>query len=189
MSRRGKKGHLSPEDRELWSKVARTATPLGPDRLKTLETLENKTGTAKPKQPVPVPHTETAIPAPKKSARPAAPLPLHQLEHRYRRKIIRGARSIDARIDLHGLYQHEAHDRLRNFLYGAQAQGHKIVLVITGKGGRSDPAGMAERGILRRIVPQWLAMPDMRSVVLGYEEAHATHGGSGALYVRIRRRR
>jgi DNA-nicking Smr family endonuclease len=67
--------------------------------------------------------------------------------------------------------------------------GHKVVLVITGKGGGPGYAYMDERGILRRMVPQWLAMPDVRHLVVGYEEAHTTHGGSGALYVRIRRRR
>ena len=63
------------------------------------------------------------------------------------------------------------------------------MLVITGKGSGDARAYMDERGVLRRMVPQWLSMPDLRSVVLGYEEAHANHGGGGALYVRIRKRR
>ena len=122
------------------------------------------------------------------SAKPAMP-PLHQLEHSYRKKVVRGVKAIDARIDLHGLTQHQAHDRLRGFLYQAQARQHKLVLVITGKGGGSARAYMDERGVLRRMVPQWLSMPDLRTVVIGYEEAHASHGGAGALYVRIRRKR
>ena len=102
---------------------------------------------------------------------------------------MRGVKAIDARIDLHGLTQHQAHDRLRGFLHQAQARSHKVVLVITGKGSGDARAYMDERGVLRRMVPQWLSMPDMRAVVLGYEEAHANHGGAGALYVRIRKRR
>ena len=59
------------------------------------------------------------------------------------------------------------------------------MLVITGKG----VAGDAERGVLRRQVPQWLALPEFRTLVVGFEEAHIGHGGEGALYVRIRRAR
>ena len=189
MARRGKKGTLSPEDRELWGKVAKTLTPLHPDRAMELKADLEKIVAAEPAEPAKRPKTATAIKSPANAKAPPAPLPLHQLEHRYRRKLVRGVRAIDARIDLHGLTQHQAHDRLRGFLHQAQARSHKIVLVITGKGSGDAHAYMDERGVLRRMVPQWLSMPDMRSVVLGYEEAHANHGGAGALYVRIRKRR
>ncbi|MCK7615264.1 Smr/MutS family protein [Roseibium sediminicola] len=189
MKRRGKKGSLSPEDRELWGKVAKTLTPLDPDRAKHLQDELAKTLADAPARPVDTPKTATAIKAPAAVKPPNAPLPLHQLEHRYRRKVVRGVKAIDARIDLHGLTQHQAHDRLRGFLYQAQARRYQIVLVITGKGGGPERAYMDERGVLRRMVPQWLAMPDLRAVVIGYEEAHASHGGAGALYVRIRRKR
>lgn len=189
MSRRGKKGALSPEDRQLWGKVARTLTPLDPDRARSLEDELARAVESLPAKAAPSPKTATAIKAPR--AAPEAPSlpPLHQLEHGYRKKVVRGVKAIDARIDLHGLTQHQAHDRLRGFLHRAQAHNHKLVLVITGKGGGGTRAYMDERGVLRRMVPQWLAMPDLRSVVIGYEEAHASHGGAGALYVRIRRRR
>jgi len=189
MTKRGKKGSLSPEDRELWGKVAKTLTPLDPDRVRVLEDELERSKKDKPRTAVKSPQTATAIKAPAPEKKTPDLLPLHQLETRYRRKIVRGVRAIDARIDLHGLTQYQAHDRLRGFLYQAQARSHKVVLVITGKGGGPGHAYMDERGILRRMVPQWLAMPDMRSVVLGYEEAHASHGGAGALYVRIRKRR
>lgn len=183
-----KKGALSPEDRALWAQVTKTLTPLSPDRV-VHEAPENaEDGQPEKKTGKPKAETATAIRAPKQPDKPPSPPPLHRLDNRYRRKLARGVKSIDARIDLHGLTQHQAHERLRGFLYGAQARGSKLVLVITGKGG-SGQGFMDERGVLRRVVPQWLAMPDMRSLVLGYEEAHATHGGSGALYVRIRRRR
>jgi DNA-nicking Smr family endonuclease len=189
MARRGKKGTLSPEDRDLWGKVAKTLTPLHPERAQELRAELERLHTVEPGKAVETPKTATAIKAPANVPQPAAPLPLHQLEHRYRRKLVRGVKPIDARIDLHGLTQHQAHDRLRGFLVHAQARGCKVVLVITGKGGGETRAYMDERGVLRRMVPQWLAMPDLRSVVLGYEEAHASHGGTGALYVRIRRKR
>jgi DNA-nicking Smr family endonuclease len=72
------------------------------------------------------------------------------------------------------------------FVRRAQANGAKFALVITGKGARS---GDAERGVLRRQVPLWLQLPDLRDAVVGFEEAHVAHGGEGALYVRLRRAR
>jgi DNA-nicking Smr family endonuclease len=75
---------------------------------------------------------------------------------------------------------------LRRFLRSAQADGARIVLVITGKGAR-DPYD--ERGVLRRQVPLWLESADLRSLIVGFETASAGHGGEGALYVRIRRAR
>ena len=103
----------------------------------------------------------------------------------------RGRAAIDAALDLHGLTQAEAHQALRGFLRHSQARGARLVIVVTGKGGgRSDEPGTGqERGVLRRLTPHWLREPDLRSVVLGFEEAGRAHGGSGALYVRLRRRR
>ena len=186
--KRRKKGELSPEDRVLWSKVTQTLTPLHPEKPSSVSADEIVDQSKQITKAQSVDSTETAIRTPVAPRKPPSPSPLHQLEHRYRRKLIRGVKPIDARVDLHGLTQDRAHDRLRGFLYSAQAQGFKVVLVITGKGGQGG-GFMDERGVLRRVVPQWLAMPDMRSVVVGYEEAHQTHGGTGALYVRIRRRR
>nr|WP_155146255.1 Smr/MutS family protein [Roseibium sp. RKSG952] len=178
---------MSPEDRALWAKVAKTLTPLHPQKA-IPEPVESAVEAPIEKQPDATTNTSTAIRPPEPGGKPPAPPPLRRMENRHRRKLVRGVNQIDARIDLHGLTQYQAHDRLRGFLYEAQARGHKVVLVITGKGAPGT-GFMEERGVLRRVVPQWLAMPDMRSLVIGYEEAHVTHGGTGALYVRIRRRR
>ena len=108
------------------------------------------------------------------------------LDRRLKQRLARGAETIDARIDLHGRTQSEAHGALLRFLRRAQADGAKVVLVITGKGaGTSDFAH--ERGVLKRQVPHWLMLPEFRALVLGAEDAHAGHGGEGALYVRVRR--
>ena len=188
--KRRKKGQLSPEDREIWAKVTKTLTPLHPERLHAPVVDDAGLSPPEAEKPDRPKKTATAIRTPSAQPKPASPPPLHTLEHRYRKKLIRGVKPIDGRIDLHGLTQHQAHDRLRHFLHSAQARGHKVVLVITGKGRDRGGGGfMDERGVLRRVVPQWLGMSDMRSVVIGYEEAHASHGGSGALYVRIRRKR
>jgi DNA-nicking Smr family endonuclease len=84
--------------------------------------------------------------------------------------------------------QREAHDALIGFLRNAQARGATLVLVITGKG--APGAGRTnERGVLKRQVPQWLRLPGLRELIVGFEPAHVAHGGEGALYVRLRRRR
>lgn len=88
-------------------------------------------------------------------------------------------------LDLHGLTQGDAHGRLSAFLRRAQAGGFGLVLVITGQG-RSGGLG-DERGVLRRAVPHWLSLPELRPIVLGFEEAGPRQGGAGALVVRLRR--
>ena len=113
--------------------------------------------------------------------------PLVRVEAGVRRRLSRGQGSPEARIDLHGMRQAEAHAALRNFIHRAHADGVRLVLVVTGKGHRDPgPLHHEERGVLRRSLPHWLAAPDMRSAVLGFEEAARRHGGEGAFYVQLR---
>ena len=139
------------------------------------------------------PEIARASPAPAKPVAPAPPT-TPGLERRERRGLERGSLEIEARIDLHGLYQAEAHAALVGFLLRCRAAGHARVLVVTGKGGEGtafggrEHGGFSERGVLRRSVPHWLRGPELRGLVLGFEEAARHHGGSGALYVRLRRR-
>ena len=83
--------------------------------------------------------------------------------------------------------QARAHRSLIAFLHRAHGDGAALVLVITGKG---QPSASGEaRGVLRRQLPLWLALPELRSLVLGFDAAHAAHGGDGAFYIRLRRMR
>jgi DNA-nicking Smr family endonuclease len=146
-----------------------------------------------------------AVPKPPKGARPVrkatadhppAPAVPHReppasaiaLARRERQQLARGKTEIGGRIDLHGMTQAQAHDALLHFLRRYQAEGAKFVLVITGKGSAGAVA-RGERGILRRQVPLWLALPEFRACVLGFDIAHLGHGGEGALYVRLRKTR
>lgn len=121
-----------------------------------------------------------AEPPPKRRAG-AAPEPL---DRKTVTRLARGTLGLDGRLDLHGLTQEEAHRILQLFLSEAQANGGRMVLVITGKGGGPD-----DRGVLRRSVPHWLSSPRFRGLVSGFDQAHRSHGGSGALYVRVKRAR
>jgi DNA-nicking Smr family endonuclease len=116
-------------------------------------------------------------------AKKLAPPPLAPLETRLRQRLARGRVAVDDTLDLHGYRQDQAHRVLREFLIRAQGRGAKLVLVVTGKGRTA-----AEPGVLRRAAPLWLEAADLRPVVVGFGEATATHGGAGALYVRLRRK-
>jgi DNA-nicking Smr family endonuclease len=182
MSRRRRS--LTGEERKLWAHVARGVVPMK-GRVLPLEPEAPENAAREPK---PEPALRPA-PLPLASPKPNL-LPLVPLERKTLTGLRRGTRDVDARIDLHGLRQSEAHEALLRFLYRAQGKGHALVLVITGKGGTGRIGDLyEERGVLRRLVPHWLGLPDLRSLVIGFEEASAHHGGSGALYVRLRRRR
>jgi DNA-nicking Smr family endonuclease len=169
---------LSDEEIALWTEVARSVARR---RGATLPASSNPVRTAPP--------PTTAELSADRSAKPSTPPPLAPIERRLKRDLSRGRAAIDGALDLHGLTQAEAHQALRNFLRHSQAQGARLVIVVTGKGGATDEwSGWPnERGVLKRLTPQWLREPDLRSVVLGFEEAGRAHGGSGALYVRLRR--
>jgi len=124
-----------------------------------------------------------ALPAPEQQPAPRAPSAPGVIDQKTRGRIARGRVSLDARVDLHGLTQAEAHGLLLSFLHRAHAEGLRHVLVITGKG--TSPAS---EGVLRRAVPGWLATAPFRALVSGHSAASRRHGGDGALYIRLRRR-
>lgn len=99
----------------------------------------------------------------------------------------RGRLQIEGRLDLHGLYQDEAHEALTGFIHSSANNGKRCVVVITGKG-RADQGGEGQ-GILRRQVPRWLNEPELRPHILSISQAQNEHGGNGAIYVLLRRRR
>jgi DNA-nicking Smr family endonuclease len=105
-------------------------------------------------------------------------------------KLRRGRLEPEARIDLHGLTSERAHRALGDFIRSAQARELRLVLVITGKGSPDDSPHQPRRhGILRHSVPHWLAAPPLAACILQVTAAHPRHGGAGALYVYLRRRR
>ena len=178
---------LSAEEHTLWTTITRTIKPLKP------RPLVDDAYAPSLSEPPGERHAAPAAAAAAVRARPATP-PLAPapapLERRLRQRIAKGHEPILRRLDLHGFTQREAHDRLAHFLRAAQADGLKVVLVVTGKGARAaDRDPFVERGVLRRVVPQWLHAPEFRSMVVGFDAAHVAHGGEGALYVRLRRRR
>jgi DNA-nicking Smr family endonuclease len=199
----GKKpgARLSQEERELWEHTAQSISPIKGKKGRVHKALEDA-------DPLPAPRREpakhaaekkTAVPAaPPVAARVAKPMPGPaplNLERKKTRKLSSGKIEIEARIDLHGMRQSEAHAALVRFLNRAYGSGKRWVLVITGKGApqrtahdeRLEYEGV-ERGVLRRNVPRWLAEPDLAPIVIGFTTAAINHGGEGALYVHVRKK-
>ena len=175
---------LSDDDRILWGKVARTTRAL-PGRMEEIEAFEAvflaaaeaDIVSAEPKKKPKAVETPQAIKLPKK------PSGQHQpLERPVKRKLAKGRLQLEARIDLHGLFQGEAHALLHSFILKAHERGLRHVLVITGKG-----SSMGSEGALKRAVPMWFSKPEFRHLISSYETSAQTHGGEGALYVRLSR--
>lgn len=178
----GRRGRgLADEERVLWAAVTQSIAPL--KRARSRSVPDDAAAPAAP----PPRKTVTAVPRAAAVAKPVLPPPppLTPLDRRLKKRVAKGRDAIDGRLDLHGLTQAEAHAVLTRFLNAAAAREARLVLVITGKG-RSDRDG---GGVLRRQVPLWLALPELRALVIGFEPAHVAHGGDGALYVRLRRTR
>jgi DNA-nicking Smr family endonuclease len=192
---------ITPDEAELWSR-----TTLSVEKVKVKPRVAAHA--AEPAPPSPKSRTPEPALAKRRPAAPkiaparaqvasSPPAPVAELDRRAFRKVATGKIAIDATLDLHGLQQGDAHARLRAFLRNSQAQGLRMVLVITGKGGSAAETGddlegrpgRPERGILRRKVPQWLGEPELGAIVVGYVAAGLRHGGSGALYVRLRKAR
>ena len=185
MTKRARTRLLSSEEKRLWSHVARHVKPMKGKLLPPELQPEDKPATA----PAPQIAAPAAAPSRLPPQKPALP-PLAPVERKTLQALRRGRKDVDSVIDLHGMRQEEAHFALLRFLHQAQGSGSALVLVITGKGGAAVSNGLfEERGVLRRMVPHWLRLPDLRHLVIGFEEASPQHGGSGALYVRLRRRR
>lgn len=177
-----------PEDDEdaLWAKVTASAAPLKGRRPPSkLEKPRRLPPSPKPRQASPV-----AAKTPPASPPAAVKAPL---DRKTARELEKGRIEVEARLDLHGMRQRDAHAQLKRFLKTAQAKGLKHVLVITGKGASLEASksfyAEDERGVLRNAVPHWLAEPDFAGLVVSVSPAPRRLDGEGALYVRLRRRR
>lgn len=179
---------LREEDKRLWTLVADTTTPISAKAKNlTSQLSEFLSQTPVPQQPsdsfrnhkFKKPSVKPQIQELKKA--PQRVQGFNPIEDKIAKKLAKGKQQIDARIDLHGLTQDRARSVLLDFLSLAQAADHRIVLVITGKGN-------AGTGILKQRVPDWLSLSPYSALVNGYRISHVSHGGEGALYVRIRRK-
>lgn len=179
---------LTEDDRILWSLVTKSTKPMHARKLE--KSAGDPVASDRPKTPAKPEDPKASSGATNKpSSMPSySPLiskpraPTH-LDQPTLNNLARGKLPIEARVDLHGMTQDEAHALLYAFLNRAHARGARYVLVITGKGSSSGGDG-----ILKRAVPGWLSTPLFRQFVTSHDPAARGHGGGGALYVRLRKR-
>ncbi|MCX7558237.1 Smr/MutS family protein [Sulfitobacter sp. F26204] len=192
-----KHGQLSDDDLAIWRQVTERTEKLDLNSLFTPETSSPATPLPvfrKPKtvllgKPVAQPHKTT------QDLMPSLPDQMRnvpvQMDQKAFGKLKRGKLQPEGRIDLHGMTLDRAHPALTRFILSSNKSGKRLVLVITGKGKQRDKGGPipVRHGVLRHQVPQWLAMPPLKSLVLQVSQAHISHGGGGAYYVYLRRQR
>lgn len=161
---------VKSDERALWRETMR-----GVKRLRDEPAEEEPIDKAPPKRKTVAtrPHTVKPTPAAAPSTKSIA-----ALDRRSTQALKRGTVAIEARLDLHGMTQSEAHDALSRFIARAQKHGSRTVLVITGKS-----------GVLHGAVPRWLNEETHRGAILAIARAHTQHGGEGALYLRLRRKK
>lgn len=214
-ARRRSRRALSADEDRLWRLVTKNAVPLDAEaRGLFVEALSEDDIPLPEISPPPAPKPAPPVVAPAKNPAPKPddafwpPLPdfrigekvtaaavqvrraLPGLEHgkspgvdkRTAQRFKRGRMDIDGTIDLHGMTQEAAHIALNRFVETGAATGKRCLLVVTGKGTRGE-------GVLRRAVPRWLNDERLRGLILSYSHAQPQHGGSGALYVLLKRRR
>ena len=188
---------LTAEEQALWRTVTADTDPQhGPEQNpgKTMEKFFQAPHKIIPVKKQTAQFNKPAMVQPSLSpVRPAVP-PLAPLDNRTSKRLVRGQLTPQARLDLHGMTRHTAEPALLHFITRARSHGHRLVLVITGKGApghmlhsrdfHADPAG---RSVLRNLVPALLGEPQFRTHVTGFQPAHPKHGGGGALYLWLRR--
>jgi DNA-nicking Smr family endonuclease len=191
------------EERQLWERAMAAAKPLpdsgprpGETPAEPAEAMEAPPRTPRAPQAPPRRAPEAAEFDPDLGAadRVAAPAQsLSGLDKRNAQRLRRGQLAIEAELDLHRHTVAEAHRALTGFIADAQDGGKRCVLVITGKGEGGDaryrPWNETPSGVLRRELPRWLSEPESRARVVAWHPARPQHGGAGALYVLLRRRR
>jgi DNA-nicking Smr family endonuclease len=179
--RRRRHRELSRDELALWQRANVGTQPLGRGRLPEIAPPLEIEDDARPAAPA----SARAREAPPTPVRRHPPLVSERpvgIDRRTFERLKRGQMTIEGSLDLHGRTQSEAHPALERFLAHAQQNGRRCVLIVTGK-------GAADGGILRHMVPRWLNEAAIRQHVLTYVQARPQHGGAGAFYVLVRRRR
>ncbi len=179
------KRRIRDDEAALWQHVARDVTPLS----RHAEASETEPPEAEPPaKPARKPRAKAGAPAPHAPRLPSLPAldPAAPagLDRRTARRLKRGQLRAEARIDLHGKTQDEAHEALKRFIRECRMAGRRCVLVITGKGSVRSGRG----GVLRQMAPRWLNEPALRRHIIAISTAPESEGGHGALYVLLKRR-
>ena len=163
----------------MWARVVASVRPLD--------------GVAAPCVPAEAGTQKAAPPGPglRRGAAPAPPptkrVPGTTLDGSWDRRLSRGLVAPDASLDLHGHNLATAYDRLDRWLDDSIRAGARLLLLVTGK--PPGPAGGVRRGAIRAAVGDWLHASRHAGRIAAVRNAHPRHGGTGALYIVLRRAR
>ena len=170
------------QNNKLWSDAVKDVIPLKKNNNTEDKTSEkanqkiNKPYAHNPQKPDTRPQTSNST----------------EIDKRTAQRLKRGQIPLEGKLDLHGMTQNEAYDTLQSFIPNAYNQGKRCILVITGKGSRKEnhgPLFHQRTGILKEKTPEWLTTPPLNQYILKIQTARPQHGGDGALYVLLRRKR
>ncbi|MDJ0979306.1 MAG: Smr/MutS family protein [Erythrobacter sp.] len=188
---------LSAEERAAWARLAESVTPLAgrtrpvatPKPHDTQPAKPKPVGTARPQRVKPAPPARVAAPS-----RPTSPKRLNEaqagLDSHWERRFKGGRVEPDLTLDLHGHTLGAAYTRISAGLDQARAMGARVVLVIAGRERPVDPADRASaRGAIRAKLLDWLAAGPHADAIAAVRKAHRSHGGDGALYLILKRKR
>ena len=187
---------LSEDDIRIWQQITRRIERQKPQELSPEAEIKKPTPIKKVEaEPAPLkPFTigENARPKeanPHISTKPADRSP--NMDRRNFQRLLKGKFEIDATLDLHGMTADQAKVQMIGFINNAHRLGHRLVLVITGKGKRShrDEVNREKSGVLRQSLPDWVESSAMTDKILQVTHAQPKHGGTGAYYVYLRRKR
>ena len=179
---------LSAEEAALWARLASTVTPL---KRQPAKAVSVSPAPAPPPPQSPVKRAPKGrVPPPPPPKPPPSPAPGPGLDTAWERKLARASIEPDFTLDLHGHTLEQAHQRLDQGLVQARAMGARLVLLITGKPRPAPSADRAaHRGAIRAKVLDWLAAGPHASDIAAIRRAHRRHGGEGALYLVLKRKR
>ena len=188
-----KRRKLSLEELKLWEKVAESTLPLNEKKFSETEKFSDQEITKHNDKPKRVPLKGMSFHLKDKQA-----LRKEVFSNTSQKvkmdmgafaKLKKGKLEPEVSLDLHGMNLEQAYPALLNFIVSAHNAQKRLVLIITGKGKKSD-SGYAipqRNGVLRSQVPIWLKEAKLSALILQVEQAHQRHGGLGALYVYLRR--
>ena len=187
-----KKRSLSDDEKELWKDFSKSAKPLRYKAKKNQETSSeknkqiNSVNLQEPEKKYFIRSKET-----QSSIGQVLTSSVLSMDSKLHIKLKQGKLRPEAKLDLHGLNLSQAHPVLTRFVLNAYGRGLRLILVITGKGRNSEDHDVIPRrkGILKATVPSWLAMEPLSSKILQVTNAHVRHGGDGAFYVYLRKKR
>ncbi|QYX56983.1 Smr/MutS family protein [Roseovarius sp. SCSIO 43702] len=179
----------------LWRQVAKTAKPLGPEKKSLLRKGPTDPAPSSASADKPPVTSFTVGEAGSRSevaeAAFAPPKPSVRMDNKAYKRMRGGRLKPEATLDLHGMTLDRAHNATTGFILRSHANDLRLLLIVTGKGKRGAHQDFIpeRQGVLRHQLPHWLSIPPLSHIVLQVSEAHGRHGGGGAFYVYLRRRR